>query len=807
MRLSCFIACLLVACGVSNEQHLVGDGTFVRFSADPFALEISGRDGRVLRTPRLLMTRDRPEYVGQLLVGWDGYRAHEAEWTGVNTGYMYLGSRKKAQAVFELEQHDKTPVSLTVEVGADRVTLSYEVNDPKWDKIGLEFPIDDDEHFFGMGERFASVDHRGLSLYSWAEEGGLGAGENAVYDRGTYPFPNGASMTYFPVPFVHSTGGYSLLANTTRRTEMRIDSERAQKMLVAVDGRKLDVVIYTQRTPAARLDDYTNDTGRPFVPAPWVWGVRMRSDAARMVGPDFEYQLMRQKHLPVTAIDDTSHFLPDNSHYGREMQLQQNNDTLHRWGYRTVAYNTPYVAASDPDAADIYRYGLDHDLFVKGPDGVPEETFFISGQANTMVTIDLTNPDGFAWYQALLQRTLDLGYHGWMNDFGEYIQRDAAMFDGRAGAEAHNIFGLLSAMAAHELLEQKLPNDNWFFVRSGYIGTQQYVPQVWGGDSEATFDDSQGLPSAVRAGLNLGLVGVMQYGSDTTGFKCTTPDPNDKEVYIRWLEFAAVSPIFHYEDACANPIMHKTKWNLWNDEETQDAWRMTASLHTRLAPYLRAAAVEAHATGMPIMRHPLLTHPNEQDGWKVEDSYFFGPSLYAAPVVRRGLTQRSVWLPPGRYVELTDRTVHMGPGTITTPAPLMRLPLFLAENTLVPMLDADVQTLVHADEPSVVSEENRADLLDVIAALAEDGSAQMTLADGTQIQLQRMDSAAPAYGAVGTDVHDCEACSVPSDRSGDAGRARFTSAKAASFAIQHEEIAATVTGSIARRYRFEVLRL
>jgi len=39
------------------------------------------------------------------------------------------------------------------------------------------------------------------------------------------------------------------------------------------------------------------------------------------------------------------------------------------------------------------------------------------------------------------------------------------------------------------------------------------------------------------------------------------------------------------------------------------------------------------------------------DAWKVEDSLFLGEGLYGAPVVRRGVTTRHVWLPPGRYVE------------------------------------------------------------------------------------------------------------------------------------------------------------
>src|SRR5262249_29956789 len=161
--------------------------------------------------------------------------------------------------------------------------------------------------------------------------------------------------------------------------------------------------------------------------------------------------------------------------------------------------------------------GKEHGFFLKdGSDDAPAPTFFISGKPQTLATIDLTNDDAVAWFQTLLQRTLDLGYDGWMHDFGEYVGRSWRAHDGSNGTELHNPFPVLSAKAAHDFLERARPNDYLFFVRSGGAGTQQYVPAVWGGDAEATFDDTQGIPSSLRSGLNLGMTGVPYWGSDGT---------------------------------------------------------------------------------------------------------------------------------------------------------------------------------------------------------------------------------------------------------------------------------------------------
>ncbi len=806
-RLAALAAIWLLAC-VGNEAHLERDGVRVWLRAEPFSLEIENAHGVVLRADpgALLATRDTPEYAGQLLAGWDGYRKNEEPWTGTNAGRMTRIERDGAEAELRVANGELGVFELSL--SERRVRMVWRVRSKRFNRASVRFTTAEDEHFFGLGERFTAVDHRGFSLYSWAEEGGLGGGETPQ-PGAMLPIPNGPSMTYFPVPFVHSTRGYSLLADTTWRTELALASEAPDALRVSVDTLELPMVIYTAATPRERLDDYTADTGRPMVPAPWVFGPRRRIGSRSLVDGMPEHIVHRERQMPLTGIDDAVHFLPDASQLGREEELLAWTTEAHRYGYKVMAYNNPYVAAATESVASDYEYGRANGLLEKQPNGDPATTTFISGRLHDLSAIDLTTAPGVAWFQSLLMRTLDLGYDGWMHDFGEYTARDSVMNDGRSGAEVHNLFPVLSAAAAHAMLEEVRPNDYLFFVRSGYVGTQAVAPAVWGGDSEATFDDTQGLPSAVRAGLNLGLVGVPHYGSDVTGFKCIGTDaPRDKEIFIRWIEFGAVSPIMMDQNACANPIQRQTKWRLWNDLETQDAWRRLASLHTRLAPYLRTASVEAHQTGMPIMRHPFLTHPDEHEGWAVEDSYFFGPSLYAAPVVRRGLVRRALWLPSGRYVDWNDKRVYAGPSTVEVDAPLGQLPLFLVENALVPLLDAEVQTLAPAAEPGVVTEADRADVLDVIVALAPGGAAEMTLPDGTVLRARRSSEAAPSeLSSVEPDVLAlCERCAAPAMQEGDVSRLRFNTALAPSTSERHEDVEVSSEGGPARRLRWDVWR-
>ena len=799
---------LLAACeSTAPPIVLTGQACKITLTPCPLRLQIDDLSGKTIlaSTPGKLVssTLDHPSYLPQVTPGWDGYSANEQPWTYARTSLVLASDGRHATISLTDGHRDFLLEVATTDTGA---TISTTQTSGDANEVSLGFAMPTDEHFFGLGERYASVDHRGLALYAWAEEGGVGGGESKTAADG-YPMPNGPSMTYFPVPYHWSTSGYAMHADTTRRTVMHMGDEQPDGWRVSVNGTSLPLVVYATDDPLAALDHFTKATGRPVVPSDWMWGVWRRIDRGAKVDGTDEYRLMRDRKIPITTIEDALHFLPHLSFLGETEAVAAWTKTVHAAGYKVLAYNNPYVSQCDDSAKADATFGNAHHFFEEAPDGTPASVFFISGKLQTVSTIDLTNPDAVYWFQTLLQRTLDFGYDGWMHDFGEYVKRDSHFHDGRRGDEVHNEFPRLSAKAAWDFLGERRPGDFAFHVRSGYTGTQAVAPMVWGGDAEATFDDTQGLPSVLRGGVNLGMSGVPYWGSDVSGFKCLTGDPNDKEVFFRWVEFGAVSPVMREENACSNPIATKTKWSLWNDEDTQTMYRAMASLHTRLAPYLRSLALVAHDKGTPIMIHPVMLFPHETAAWSVQDSYFFGPSLYAAPVVRRGVTARTVWLPPGRYLEWTEGSVHEGPGNVTVPAPLDRLPLFLVADRLVPLLDAAVQTLVPSSD-ATVTEQSVADRLDVVAAISATGTATFTLADGTVLTAASGTAAAPNTTATSSAdaLAACDACSL-ADTFGQVARVRATSALAADSVLVVEGLTLTAKGPTARRVRWDIRRL
>lgn len=789
------------------------DAVHVTVETRPFRLTIL--DG----TRSVLTSRDGgpaatfDDYVvgAKSLPGWDGYSADEDPWASANEATIVEQGPKSAKLRFALPGGT---VDLEIVVAGAMVRLrssaTGNVNgdaNRTWNKSAISFVFPADEHVFGLGERYASVDHRGLSLYSWAEEAGLGKGENTPRSESN-PSPNGPSMTYFPVPFYLSNKGYGLHINTTYRSETHFGSEQPDLLRIAVNAPKFEIAVHVRSEPLAVLDSFTKETGRPITPPQWVFGPRRRVGHNSTVGGVPEWKAIRDHKIPTTALDDARHFLPARSEVGDEAALAQWTDTLHANGYKATCYYNPYVGKNKPVPSLDYDEGRAKGYFLKDETGEPGITGFYSGQVIDVATIDLTNPAAVDWFHSLLRRSRVLGYDGWMLDFGEYVKRTWTAFDGRKGDELHNVYPVLSAKAAHDFWQKERPGDYIYYNRSGYTGTQAFTPAVWGGDPEATFDETQGLPASLRGGLNLAMVGVPYWGSDISGFKCFDDAPRDKEVFFRWAELGAVSPIMMDQNACFSIFEPRTKWNLWSDAETTKLYADMSRLHTRLQPYFLTLAREANAKGVPLMRHPFLYFPNEPAAWTVEDAFFLGPALYVSPVVRRGAREKKTWLPPGRkYVDLADDRVYSS-GDVAIPAPLGKLPLLLVEGEILPMLDPTIETLAPATNPAVVTLDAVADRLDVMVALAKGGKASLTLVDGTELTAERlvadagnpaMLSTAPNEAALST----CAGCALDAP-SGDVRRTRVTTGLSLETDVTYNDLRLRAKGPLARRIRWDV---
>lgn len=130
------------------------------------------------------------------------------------------------------------------------------------------------------------------------------------------------------------------------------------------------------------------------------------------------------------------------------------------------------------------------------------------------------------------------------------------------------------------------------------------------------------MAESLRGGLSLGLSGFGFWSHDIGGFEAgCTPD-----LYKRWTQFGLLSSHSRYH----GNQEYKVPW-LYG-EEAVEVTRLFTRLKLRFMPYLYAAAIEASAAGIPMMRPMVLEFPEDETCRMLDRQYMLGPSLLCGAV-------------------------------------------------------------------------------------------------------------------------------------------------------------------------------
>lgn len=536
------------------------------------------------------------------------------------------------------------------------VGLRLRLTAPNAEAVAIALAAQADEHYYGLGERFNTLDQRGELVELWVKNGASGGN------------------TYKPVPFIASSRGYGVAVDSSRRIFAALAHPTAPEVTtLTVEGDELAVWLIPGPTPADVVRRYTAWIGRPPVPPRWFfrpWKSRdWRVEDQQTVLADIASQQEHGIPCGVKLIDATweteGHtFRFDPRKYP---DVPAMIGALREAGMELVLWLSPSMTAGSLEYDEAARRGF----LITDNGGKPYLHRLGNEPGWEGTTIDFTNPEAVRWWQGELRRLLEMGVRGFKTDFGEQVPEDACFANGKSGAEMHNLLPVLYNQATWDVVSEF---DGALLARSAWAGSQRF-PGIWAGDQSADFSPWAGLPSAIVAGLSAGWSGFPYWGSDVGGYF----NPPDDEVFCRWAQFGAVSPVME-----AHGLGSREPWDF--SPPTLDIYRRNAQLHDRLVPYSLAAARQARETGMPIMRAmPLLypDHPEAHADW-VQYQFCYGPALLAAPVYSWGKT-RQVWFPPGEWIDFDSGEAFRGPRVARVPAPLEKLPLYARSGAAVPL--------------------------------------------------------------------------------------------------------------------------
>ena len=104
-------------------------------------------------------------------------------------------------------------------------------------------------------------------------------------------------------------------------------------------------------------------------------------------------------------------------------------------------------------------------------------------------------------------------------------------------------------------------------------------------------------------------------------------------------------------------------------------------------PYLYTQMWRASRENEPVVRPLFYDFPDDRSALDVQDSFMLGPDILVAPVLEEGASDRQVYLPEhaGGWFDFHDGRHFEGGQTITVPAPLGRLPVFVRCGAMIPV--------------------------------------------------------------------------------------------------------------------------
>lgn len=532
-------------------------------------------------------------------------------------------------------------------------------------RLQAAFALGPDEMLLGLGER----------------AGPLALNGTKVRVRISDAMGTGTGMTYKAAPVLHSSKGWTLVAEGEQDVTVDAGLRAAGILVLSVDADVLAFTLLVQPRLRDRLSALARRLGRPPRPPAFAFGPWLSrssyetADEVRAVA-----ERARREAVPVDVIHVdpawlerrvlSCDFEPATERFGDLAQLAQDLGEL---GIGLSTWTCPYLDPESPRAAELQGKGG----LVRTGDRPATVDGTVSRDGRPRWIVDFTSDAGRAWWIAACRSLLDQGVRMVVADFGEGVPDSARLADGRSGTVAHNGYAAAYVGAAAEAVGDQ----GWVVSRTGWTGSSRFGGH-WSGDAESTVE---GMAATLRAGLAWSLCAPGWWGHDVGGFHGGLDGQPSPGLYLRWAQFGAFSPLL-----CFHGPGPREPWAF--GPEVLDAVRTLLALRVRLLPYLEHVAEESAETGLPPMRPLALeadADPAFPDLWLFAEwrAYLLGADLLIAPVFddRLAPMEVAVPIPPGTWCDGRSGATVSGPRLLRVMAPADLPVIYVRAGSVIPL--------------------------------------------------------------------------------------------------------------------------
>ena len=487
--------------------------------------------------------------------------------------------------------------------------LNIGYNGGKRNAVEIRIPRHENELFYGLGERFNGL-FQNDDVLLWNSDG---------YYSGSKDIPK--TLSYINTPLLHSTYGYSLFFNSTYCIKAELSGDKDTCGMIS-DGPICDFFVWTG-SPEENIASYTELTGKPFIPPDWAFdywagggaidweinGLSIIPDIVR--GWITEYEEMGA--VPSALFGE-----------GRPSENKQVYEYLSEHNVRMLMWNY-----SGEELQKIER------LLPESAGDLPVIKYLDNPNEYYENYIDYTHPAAESYIAKKYSDYWDWGLKGIMVDFGEYVDCNTLMHNGMTGSETHNLHAYFYNKANYNVWKKRMGDDFVLFARAGCAGSQAYATNFTG-DQSASFE---GLREQVNAVISASASGFSVIGGDIGGF-FTQPS---FEVYCRWLQFAAFTPLMRAHGC-------PTGRNPWEwGENGRNIFKAHFFLRKNLSGHIYRAAQKSGKTGVPMVKPFVMAFPENKAVHNTERQYIFCDDIMVAPITESGVSEWNTVFPAGSW--------------------------------------------------------------------------------------------------------------------------------------------------------------
>ena len=568
-------------------------------------------------------------------------------------------------------------VTLEIEETKQQVYLRIRDASPDVNRYWFRIHAQSDEKVYGCGEQMSCFNLRGKNFPLWCSEPGVGRNKKTfvtwqadVKDKAGGDY----YTTNFPQPTFVSTRKYYCHLETAAYSDFDFRNETFHELQT---WHQPEYLLFESCVATGRASSYLElaeklsaNFGRPPELPEWVGsgiilGVQGGTEVALR-----KLDTAREYGIEVAALWCQDWQGINTTSFGKRLwwnwkwseKLYPGLDKiiwqLKEQGIRFLGYINPYFIEND----SYFREASERGYLAMKSDGSPyvlDFGEFYCGMA------DLTNPDAREWFkEKIKQNLIGFGLDGWMADFGEYLPADAVLKNGR-GELCHNQWPVLWARVNYEALHEtgKL-GELLFFMRSGYAGVQKYCPLLWAGDQSADWSRDDGLASVITAALSAGMTGNALCHSDIGGYTSLHGIRRSGELFRRWAEMAAFTPVMRTHEGNRPEENHQFD----TDPETLRHLARMTKIYKKISPYARTLTRTASQKGIPVQRPLFLHYESDPKTYDIQYQYMFGADILAAPTCNPGETVKELYLPEDQWLHVWSGKEYSG-GDVKIEAP------------------------------------------------------------------------------------------------------------------------------------------